>query len=1090
MIQQRLNNRRHVRGVNSFFILVLALFAMLPGVSRARAALSVEQLRCESLINPEGIDATHPRLGWRLNGTARGERQTAYQILAAGNESLLVEGKANLWDSGRVTSDQSIKIAYAGKGLSSAAECFWKVRVWDAAGHASAWCKPARFTMGLLSPSDWQAKWIGKDMPSVTNPLSGTFWIAYPTGEPEKSAAPGSSYFRRVFEIPAGREVVHARILYTGDDEARSFVNGRDIGGRDNYHYVRDQDITLRLVSGKNIICLLGINKGNKPKPTGVVARIEIEFRTGEPMVLTTDAQWTANAIEVGGWTQPEFNDSNWVAAKVLGPVGMQPWGEVRTSESRRQPARYLRNEFSAAKGLKRATVFYSGLGWSELYLNGSKIGDEVLSPGLTEYAKRTLYVTHDVTREVRAGANALGVVLGNGLYYSPRSKVYSGMVSYGSPKLRLQLRLEYADGSVSNIVSDTGWKFTNFGPITANNFYDGEEYDARLESPGWTKPGFDDSKWPNAEAAAAPDGVVTAQMMNPVRVTGRIKPVSVSEPKPGVFVFDMGQNMVGWCRLNVRGAAGQMVTMRFAETLKPDGSIYMANLRGARVTDTYTLKGSGLEQWEPRFTYHGFRYVEVSGFPGKPGREALEGIVVNDDLPSAGNFETSDELLNKIYRNVVWGVRGNYHSIPTDCPQRDERMGWLGDRSEESIGESYLFDLEPLYAKWIQDMADSQRPNGSVPDVCPPYWPIYSDNVTWPSSSVIIPEMLRREYGNLDAIASHYASAKLWMNHMAEYVSDGIISKDNYGDWCVPPEDPALIHSKDTNRITSKALLATSYWHHDLKLMEHYATMLGKTADATAFAAQAETVKAAFNKKFLNSAIGMYDNGTQTSCVLPLAFGLVPDDQRQAVFNHLVEKISVESHNHIGTGLIGGQYLDRVLTANGRADLALTIAQQKDYPGWGYMVQQGATTIWELWNGNTADPAMNSGNHVMLVGDLVVWFYENLAGIAPDPSQPGFKHLIMKPEPVGNLTRVKASHTSPYGTVSSEWRKTSGSFEWGIKIPANISATVYVPASSAEHVRESGKPLEKAKGIQFIRVANGRVVLEVVSGEYNFTVK
>ena len=329
--------------------------------------------------------------------------------------------------------------------------------------------------------------------------------------------------------------------------------------------------------------------------------------------------------------------------------------------------------------------------------------------------------------------------------------------------------------------------------------------------------------------------------------------------------------------------------------------------------------------------------------------------------------------MVNQLHSYIYYTQRANFIDIPTDCPQRDERMGWLGDRSEECIGESYIFDIEPLYAKWVQDMADSQRTNGSIPDVCPPYWPLFKDNVTWPSSSVIIPEMLRREYANEDVIRSHYDSAKLWMTHMKEYVKDGIISTDNYGDWCVPPEDPALIHSKDTNRITDKTLLATSYFYHDLKLMENYAQLLGKTADAREFAAQAVVMKEAFNKKFLNRQLGQYDNGTQTSCVLPLAFGMVPEDMHQAIFKHLVDKISVESHNHIGTGLIGGQYLDRVLTANGRADLVLTIAQQRDYPGWGYMVEHGATTIWELWNGNTADPAMNSGNHVMLVGDLVV---------------------------------------------------------------------------------------------------------------------
>jgi alpha-L-rhamnosidase len=1053
----------------------------------SRAGVEAVNLRCESLADPEGIDTMHPLLSWELKSSARGESQSAYEILVASSPSLLAGGKADLWDSGKMLSGQSIKIPYAGETLKTAQDCFWKIRVWDSSGKSSGWSKPAHWIMGILSPSDWQAQWIGHDLPSVTNHLSGTSWIWFPTGEPEKSAAPGNVYFRRIIELPTNRDIVRARILYTGDDEVKSYINGRDIGGRDNYRYVRDQDITYRLNPGKNTLCLVGMNKGDKPKHAGVVARIEVQFRTGEPVVICTDDRWKSSSKEVDGWIKEDFDDSTWVTAKVIGPVGMEPWGEVRTTEERRQPARYLRREFTVEKGLKRATVFYSGLGWSELYLNGGKVGDEVLSPGLTDYTRRSLYLTHEITKQLHTGPNAFGAVLGNGLFYSPRSKVYAGMQSYGAPKLLLHLRLEYQDGTVSHLVSDASWKITTDGPILANNFYDGEEYDARLELGDWTRPGFDDSKWRPAEIAAVHEGDLSAQMMNPVRVTGRIKPVSVKEPAPGMFVFDMGQNMVGWCKLNVRGTMGDSVTLRFAEGLLPDGKLYMANLRGAKVTDSYTLKGGGKESWEPRFTYHGFRYVEITGFPGKPDLSAVEGIVVNDDLPSAGDFATSDELLNKIYRNVVWGVRGNYHSIPTDCPQRDERQGWLGDRSEECIGESYIFDIEPLYAKWTRDMADSQRTNGSIPDVCPPYWPLYKDNVTWPSSIIIIPEMLRREYANTDVIRTHYASAKLWMTHMNEYVSDGIISKDNYGDWCVPPEDPALIHSKDTNRITAKALLATSYWYHDLRLMGQYATLLGKTNDAREFAAQAEVVKKAFNDKFLNRELGQYDNGTQTSCVLPLAFGLVPEDLKPRIFSHLTEKISNESHNHIGTGLIGGQYLDRVLTSNGRADLALTIAQQRDYPGWGYMVEHGATTIWELWNGNTADPAMNSGNHVMLVGDLVIWFYENLAGISPDASQPGFKHLIMKPEPVGDLTFVKASHRSPYGKITSEWHKKGAEFDWDINIPANSTATVYIPAANASQVRESGKTLDKTKGVKLVKYENGRAVMEVQSGEYHF---
>jgi alpha-L-rhamnosidase len=544
---------------------------------------------------------------------------------------------------------------------------------------------------------------------------------------------------------------------------------------------------------------------------------------------------------------------------------------------------------------------------------------------------------------------------------------------------------------------------------------------------------------------------------------------------------------MVGWCRLKVSGPPGTEVSLRHAETLKPDGTLYLDNIRSAKVTDTYTLKGRGTEVYEPRFTYHGFRFVEVTGYPGKPRLSSLEGQVVHDALESAGDFTCSNPLLNRIYQNIVWGVRGNYRSIPTDCPQRDERQGWLGDRSAESKGETYLFNTAVLYAKWLQDMADAQKDNGSLSDVCPAFWPIYSDNVTWPSSTVIIPGALREQYADAGILASHYPSARKWMEYMRGFITAGIIARDSYGDWCVPPEDPKLIHSNDPARKTDKALLATAYFYHDARLMARYATWLGKPEDAQRFTDLAEKLKAAFNGKFFRADTGQYDNGSQTSCVLPLAFGLVPDGQRERVFNHLVGKITGETKDHIGTGLIGGQWLMRVLTEGGRADLAYTIATQKTYPSWGYMVEKGATTIWELWNGDTADPAMNSGNHVMLVGDLGIWLYESLAGIKPDPEQPGFKHILMRPEPVGDLRFVRASHRSPYGLIASDWQKQEGVFRWKVTLPPNTTATVYVPAASAEGVTENGKSVAQARGVKLVKMENGRAVFSVGSGNYSF---
>jgi alpha-L-rhamnosidase len=679
-------------------------------------------------------------------------------------------------------------------------------------------------------------------------------------------------------------------------------------------------------------------------------------------------------------------------------------------------------------------------------------------------------------------------VWLGNGRYFAPRSGSPTSTRTYGYPKLLLQLELEFTDGSTTHIVSDESWRLTTDGPIRANNEYDGEEYDARQELPGWAKAGFNDAAWASAQSVAAPGGRLAAQMMEPIRVMETLRPISMKEVKPGTFIFDMGQNMVGWCRLKVKGPRGTQVSLRHSETLKPDGTLYLANIRGARVTDTYALKGDGMETYEPRFTYHGFRYVEVTGFPGKPTLSSLEGLVVHDAVPKTGDFACSNELLNRIYRNVYWGVRGNYRSIPTDCPQRDERQGWLGDRSAECRGESYLFNIAPLYAKWLQDMADAQKESGSVPDVCPSYWPIYSDNVTWPSSTVIVPGMLYEQAGDRRIIETHYPSMKKWITFMSGFITNNLMPRDTYGDWCVPPEDPKLIHSQDPARKTKGEILGTTYFYHDLTLMARYAAMLGKTEDARQFNDLAERMKAAFNAKYLDAARGQYDNGAQTTAVLPLAFGMVPEESRKKVFDHLVNKMQRETKGHIGTGLVGGQWLMRTLSDNGRPDLAYNIARQTNYPSWGYMLSKDATTIWELWNGDTADPAMNSGNHVMLVGDLIIWFYEYLAGIKPDPEQPAFKHIVMQPHPVGDLKAAWAQYQSPHGMIRSDWRIVKNQFLWNVTVPPNTTATARVPHKDGDTILEGGKPAAEAKGMKLLRKEASAAVYELGSGTYAFT--
>ena len=1075
------------------------LYLWLTAALYAAAGVQSQQLRCEYRVNPAGIDVSDPRLSWVLapvNSKVRGLGQTAYRILAASTETGLRANTGDLWDTGKVESGESIHVVYRGKPLVSGAPVFWKVQVWDQNSQASDWSAPAQWSMGLPLAADWLGKWIGRDEPagyrdpgSVYQALVGARWI-WDSATAPTAAPAGDRFFRETFSVPGDRKVTRAICIIGGDQAADAVLNGAPVATGSGVALPAAEDVTPLIHAGDNTLAVRVVHS-RAGRPAGLIGVVRIEFASGEPLLVLTNNHWRAIVKPEGGWQNPGFLDAAWQPAKDLGAYGMAPWGDAGFTAEHRLPARLLRKEFPVDRKVRRATVYYAGLGLSELYLNGAKVGDHVLSPGLTDYDKHVLYVTFDVTKQLTIGRNALGLMLGNGRYHAPRGDaVPTGTRDFGYPKALLQLNIEYEDGTRSSVFSDESWKLSAAGPIRANNEYDGEEYDARMELDGWNRAGFDAAKWEPAHAVQAPSGLLAAQMAEPLRVTETIKPAGVKKLKPGVYIFDMGQNMVGWCRLRVSGPKGTQVVLRHSETLNPDGSLYVANLRSARAADVYTLKGAGTEIYEPRFTYHGFRFVEVTGFPGEPTAASLEGRVVHDDMERQADFTSSNALLNQIHKNMFWGIRGNYRSIPTDCPQRDERQGWLGDRSQVSRSESYMFDVAAFYSKWMTDLADSQHPDGSIPDVSPNYWPLYNDDLTWPGTFLFVHGMLYDQYGDKRALERNYPAMKKWIEHERGYMKDGLISKDQYADWCVPPEDPKLIHSQDPARVTDKTLIATSYYYELLRVMARFARILDQPVDAAEFDTRAGQIQDAFQRRFFKLERSSYDNGTQTSSILPLYFHMVPADFRQAVVDSLVRNIETKSDSHVGTGLVGAQWLMRTLSDTGHADLAYKVATQKTYPGWGYMVEQGATTIWELWNGNTADPAMNSGNHVMQIGDLAVWMYEYLAGIRSDPEKPGFRHAIIRPYPASDLTFVKASHKSMYGTVASSWKRDKGQFALDVTVPPNTTASVWVPAADAGAVTESGRKAGEAKGVKFLRAEAGYAVFDVVSGAYSFRSK
>ena len=788
---------------------------------------------------------------------------------------------------------------------------------------------------------------------------------------------------------------------------------------------------------------------------------------------------------EAACWTMGLLNKPDW-KAKWIGYDKASAWDSI--TQWSRLSARYFRKQFQPASAIKGATVYIAGLGLYELYLNGKKVSDNVLTPAPTDYRKSVLYNTYDITNEIRSGSNTIAAVLGNGRYFTMRQAYKPKKINtFGYPKMLLQLEIEYMNGTRQTIISDESWKLNVDGPIRTNNEYDGEEYDATKEFAGWNNAGFNDAQWIKPQLVQAPAGRLTAQMNDPMKVMRTIQPVSIRKINAGKSILDMGQNFAGWVNMKVKGSIGDKVLLRFAESLQPDGNLYTANLRDAKVTDSYTLKGAGEEDWHPSFVYHGFRYVEISGYPGEPSVNDFEGELVFDSIETTGSFTCSDSTINAIVRNAWWGIASNYKGMPVDCPQRNERQPWLGDRATGSTGESFLFNNAALYAKWLNDIEEAQTAEGAIPDVAPAFWNYYSDNVTWPGTYILVADMLHRQFGDERSIVKHYTSMKKWMGYMQhKYMKDVIVTKDKYGDWCVPPESLELIRSRDSLRNTNGELLATAYYYRLLQIMKRFAVISKKNNDRPVFDKLAARIRKAFNKKFFNASLNQYDNNTVTANLLPLYFGMVEDDKRQAVFDNIYKKLQA-NNMHISTGVIGTQWLMRGLTEYNRPEAAFALAGNTTYPSWGYMIGQGATTIWELWNGNTANPQMNSQNHIMLLGDLLIWMFENLGGIKTNDSLPAFKQVIMKPSFVDGLQEANAGYQSLYGKITSHWKKQADKLTWDIEIPANASAIVYLPAKSANDIMESGENVLKIAGIKLIKWENGVAILKAGSGRYQF---
>ncbi len=744
-------------------------------------------------------------------------------------------------------------------------------------------------------------------------------------------------------------------------------------------------------------------------------------------------------------------------------------------------PAPYFRRTFELSKPAVSARVYISGLGFYELYLNGIRISDHVLAPNQTNYDRRQLrrlgypfddqtsqrvpYLTHDVTGHLKPGRNAVGMILGNG-WYNQRDRLAEGYMWYGAPRVIAQLEMMFADGSQESVVSDEAWKVSTCGPIVHNGIFTGERYDARLEMEGWAAADYDDSAWLPAQSMPAPTGRLTAQYSLPDRIVQTLAPVSATKVGPNMARFDFGQNLAGWVRLKVQGPQGTSVPMRFIEDHGPSYG----------QSDCYVLKGRGVEVYEPRFTWHGFRQVEVIGTAEFLTQASLEARVVHTDVEAAGTFACSNRLFNQILHNYVWSQSSNMHcGVPSDCPHR-ERVGYTGDGQVSAEAAIFNFDMARFYTKWINDMSDAQNSvTGFEPHSAP--FEGGGGGPPWGSAYVEVPWLMYVYYGDRRVLEEHYAGMKRWAEYLESRTDkDGIVVKEEPGSWDLGEwATPAPLE-------IPPAFVNTCYYAHVAQLMAKVAQVLGKTEDMSRFRGLARLAATAINQQFFDAAKGQYWTGQQGANVFPLAFGLVPPEHTKAVFDRMVEIIVADNHGHFDTGMFGTRFVLDVLTAGGRGDVAYTMMNQQTFPSFGWQIARGATTLWENWNGES------SHNHGMF-GSVCPWFYKSLAGINPDPDQPGFRHVVINPQPLGDLTYVDAKYDTTYGEIRSSWKRDANGFHLNLTIPVNCTATVLLPTTDESKVYETGKLVAKVPQVRVLGLRQNRVTCDVGSGHYNFQV-
>jgi alpha-L-rhamnosidase len=910
---------------NYYLILWLWLsLGLAPGGLLAQK-VAVQVLRCEHRENPLGLDHARPRLSWQITAPGRQVRQTAYQLRAARTLSDLKAGRNLLWESGQVSSGQSVLVEYAGAPLAARQRVYWQVRVWTTAGN-SAWSPPAWWEMGLLAPSDWTAQWV------------------------------------------------------------------------------------------------------------------------------------------------------------------RAPWPE---DVKQPQPAQYFRHPFNlAAEPIATARLYVTSHGLYEAFINGQRVGNDYFTPGWTSYKNRLQYQVYDVTAQLKAGPNALGATLAEGWFRGELG--WENNRNYYGQQLGLlaQLEIVYASGRRQTIGSDGTWQCGQ-GPVRLSEIYDGEVYDARLEArlDGWATATYATTEgWQPAQATDLPKNHLVATPV-PVRKILTIKPKNIFTTPQGDLVVDFGQNLTGWVRLQMQGPAGQTVRIRHAEVLDKKGNFYTANLRGAKAELNYTLRGGKVETYEPHFTFMGFRYVAVGGYPGTLTPDRIEAVALHSDMEQTGEFTCAHPLLNQLQHNIEWGQRGNFLDVPTDCPQRDERLGWTGDAQAFFSTAAFNFNVAPFFTKWLADVAADQLPNGSVPFVVPNVLgPNSTGSSGWADVATIIPWETYLAYADTRLLAAQYPSMQKWVGYMRQQAGQGYLWRTgfHFGDWLYynnasnPSAEPGY---------TDREFICTAFFAYSAQLTARAAQVLGKTAEAAEYETLFQNIKTAFQKEYL-TASGRLSPGSQTAYVLALMFDLLPAEQRAQAAARLATDVKKRG-NHLSTGFLGTPYLAQALSENGQLTTAYDLLLQTTYPSWLYPVKMGATTIWERWDGQKTDSTfqdvgMNSFNHYAY-GAIGRWMYNHLAGLDLDPAQPGYRQVRVAPRPDVRVPSARASYRSPYGLVAVEWAWANNNFSLKVTVPPNATATVRLPGAATAAVTEGGKPLANGTGLSPAQPQGPDLEIALGSGQYQF---